>query len=111
MLGSALAALTAQRLAADSGIPACSLTARLARADHVDPVTARAAGLPSRAILVLDEAGMVGPADRPPARVRPPSARSGAARRGPRPAARDRGCGLFRHLSAPAARPAELDGN
>jgi len=96
------------------GIPACSLTALLARADHVDPVTGRAAGLPSR----LERSwswtrpGWLGPG-RSPACSSTPTKRtvrccsSGTPPSCPnsRPAVGSGTC------PAPAARPAELDGN
>jgi conjugative relaxase-like TrwC/TraI family protein len=112
VLGTALAALTAQRLQHDSGIPASSLAALLHRLDSPDPVTGQREQLPPGAMVVLDEAGMVG--TRQLTRLLEHTHRAGGqvllvgdpAQLGEIDAG-----GLFRHLAQPSARPAELTGN
>jgi conjugative relaxase-like TrwC/TraI family protein len=60
VLGAALAATTAERLQATTGIPSQSLTRLLAAAGRPDPASGRAVGLPSGVVVVIDEASMVG---------------------------------------------------
>jgi hypothetical protein len=57
--GTALAAVTARRLADATGIPSCSLARLLADADQPDPATGQPHGLPPGGVVVLDEAGIV----------------------------------------------------
>jgi ATP-dependent exoDNAse (exonuclease V) alpha subunit len=73
--GTALAAVTARRLADATGIPACSLARLLADADQPDPATGQPRGLHPGGVVVLDEAGIVD--TRRLARLFTHSARSG----------------------------------
>ena len=57
--GTALAAVTARRLADATGIPSCSLARLLADADQPDPATGQPRGLHPGGVVVLDEAGIV----------------------------------------------------
>jgi ATP-dependent exoDNAse (exonuclease V) alpha subunit len=57
--GTALAAVTARRLADATGIPACSLARLLADADQPDPATGQPRGLHPGGVVVVDEAGIV----------------------------------------------------
>jgi conjugative relaxase-like TrwC/TraI family protein len=57
--GTALAAVTARRLADATGIPSCSLTRLLADADLPDPTSGQPRGLKPDGVVVLDEAGIV----------------------------------------------------
>ena len=57
--GTALAAVTARRLADATGIASCSLARLLADADQLDPATGQPRGLRRGGIVVLDEAGIV----------------------------------------------------
>jgi hypothetical protein len=57
--GTALAAVTARRLADATGIPSCSLTRLLTDADRPDPATGQPRGLHPGGVVVLDEAGIV----------------------------------------------------
>ena len=112
VLGVALAALTAQRLQADSGIPSSSLAALLHQLDNPDPVSGKARRLPARAVVVVDEAGMVGTRDL--TRLLEHTHHVGGtvllvgdpAQLGEIDAG-----GLFRHLAHPTQRPAELTSN
>jgi len=61
--GCSLAAVTARRLEAATGIPTCSVARLLADAARVDPATGQPAGLPARTVVVVDEASMVGTRD------------------------------------------------
>jgi conjugative relaxase-like TrwC/TraI family protein len=60
VIGCALAAVTARRLEAATGIPTSSITRLLADARRPDPITGQPAGLPVGAVVVVDEASMVG---------------------------------------------------
>jgi len=60
VIGTALAAVAARRLEQGAGIRSLSLTRMLADLDQLDPASGRPAGLPENAIVVVDEAGMVG---------------------------------------------------
>jgi conjugative relaxase-like TrwC/TraI family protein len=60
VLGTALAATTAERLQAATGIEAQSLARLLASAERLDPTTGRPNGLPIGVVVVVDEASMVG---------------------------------------------------
>jgi conjugative relaxase-like TrwC/TraI family protein len=112
VVGTALAALTAQRLQHDSGIPASSLAALLHRLDSPDPRTGQPEQLPGGVVVVVDEAGMVG--TRQLTRLLEHTHAAGGqvllvgdpAQLGEIDAG-----GLFRHLAQPSARPAELTGN
>jgi conjugative relaxase-like TrwC/TraI family protein len=59
VVGTAVAALAARGLQRATGIRSDTLTRVLADLDQVDADTGRAAGLPPRSVLVVDEAGMV----------------------------------------------------
>lgn len=58
--GCALAAVTARRLEAATGIPSTSVTRLLADCERRDPDSGRGAGLPAASVVVVDEASMVG---------------------------------------------------
>ncbi|MHB2023277.1 MAG: AAA family ATPase [Mycobacteriales bacterium] len=60
VLGAALAAIAAQTLHEGAGISASSLARLHLEVNRVDPDTHAPVGLPTRAVLVVDEAGMVG---------------------------------------------------
>lgn len=60
VLGTALAATTAERLQAATGIEAQSLARLLAGAERIDPTSGRPRGLPASVVVVVDEASMVG---------------------------------------------------
>ncbi|HVA60943.1 MAG TPA: MobF family relaxase [Mycobacteriales bacterium] len=60
VLGAALAAIAAQTLHDGAGICASSLARLLMEVNRVDPDTHSPVGLPAGAVLVVDEAGMVG---------------------------------------------------
>ena len=57
--GTALAAVTARRLADATGIPSCSLARLLADADQADPAAGHPRGLHPAGVVVLDEASIV----------------------------------------------------
>ena len=57
--GTALAAVTARRLADATGIPSRSLARLLADADQPDPATGQPRGLHPGGVVILDEAGIV----------------------------------------------------
>lgn len=57
--GTALAAVTARRLADATGMPATSMARLLADADQPDPATGQPRGLQPGGVVVLDEAGIV----------------------------------------------------
>ena len=58
--GCALAASAARQLGDGAGIPAMSITRLLTDAALTDPDTGHPIGLGPRAVLIVDEAGMVG---------------------------------------------------
>jgi ATP-dependent exoDNAse (exonuclease V) alpha subunit len=60
VLGTALAATTAQRLQTATGITSQSVARLLAAAERIDPTTGATAGLPAGVAVVIDEASMVG---------------------------------------------------
>lgn len=60
VVGTALAATTAKRLQAATGIESHSLARLLAGAERPDPATGRPCGLPTGVVVVVDEASMVG---------------------------------------------------
>jgi conjugative relaxase-like TrwC/TraI family protein len=60
VIGCALAAITARRLEAATGVPCASITRTLADLDRTDPATSRPAGLTPHSVVVVDEASMVG---------------------------------------------------
>ncbi len=76
VIGSALAASAARQLTGGAGIPAMSITRLLTDAALIDPDTGHPTGLGPRAILIVDEAGMVG--TRTLARLLDLAARDGA---------------------------------
>jgi conjugative relaxase-like TrwC/TraI family protein len=63
VLGCSLAAVTARRLEAATGIPTSSLARLLADANRIDPTTGQAQGLPAQTVVIIDEASMVGTRD------------------------------------------------
>jgi ATP-dependent exoDNAse (exonuclease V) alpha subunit len=60
VVGAALAAVTARRLEAATGIRSSSLARLIDDLEQVDPATGRPAGLPPGGVIVIDEASMVG---------------------------------------------------
>ena len=76
VIGCALAASAARQLAVGAGIPATSITRLLTDAALTDPDTGQPTGLGPRAVLILDETGMVG--TRTLARLLDLAARDGA---------------------------------
>ena len=76
VLGCALAASAARQLSDGAGIPATSITRLLTDAARTDPDTGHPTGLGPRAVLIVDEAGMVG--TRTLARLLDLAARDGA---------------------------------
>lgn len=60
VIGCAVAAVTARRLEAATGIPASSIARLLADLGRIDPRTGQPAGLAPRSVVVVDEASMVG---------------------------------------------------
>jgi ATP-dependent exoDNAse (exonuclease V) alpha subunit len=60
VVGCALAAITARRLEAATGVPCASITRTLADLDRTDPATGRPAGLAPHSVVLVDEASMVG---------------------------------------------------
>ncbi|MBW8801077.1 MAG: relaxase domain-containing protein [Streptomyces sp.] len=111
-LGVALAALTAQRLQADSGIPSRSVAALLHHLDTPDRETGRRPGLPAGAVVVVDEAGMVGTRGLTRLLEHTHSAGGSLLLVGdPAQLGEIDAGGLFRHLAQPALRPAELSNN
>jgi ATP-dependent exoDNAse (exonuclease V) alpha subunit len=60
VVGCALAAVTARRLEAATGVPSSSITRLLAGLERPDPATGRRAGLAPQSVVLVDEASMVG---------------------------------------------------
>lgn len=60
VLGTALAATTAERLQTATGIESRSLARLLAGVDRIDPTRGQPRGLPAGVVVVVDEASMVG---------------------------------------------------
>jgi conjugative relaxase-like TrwC/TraI family protein len=60
VIGCALAAVTARRLEAATGVQSSSITRLLGRLDQTDPATGRPVGLPEQTVVLVDEASMVG---------------------------------------------------
>ncbi len=103
VVGVALAALTAQRLQADSGIPSRTVASLLAGTGDA---------IPLGAVVVVDEAGMVG--TRQLHQLLEQTHRAGGQLLlvgDPAQLPEIDAGGLFRHLARPAARPAVLTGN
>ncbi len=112
VVGCALAALTARRLQDGSGIPSSSLAALLAHADTPNPTSGRAAGLPDRVVVVVDEASLVG--TRHLGQLLQHTARAGGRVLlvgDPAQLPEIDAGGLFRHLAGPDHHPAVLRGN
>lgn len=105
VIGCALASLTAQRLQQASGIPSSSLASLLARLEAGQ-------SLQPRSLVVVDEAGMVGTRD---LTLLFEHAQQAGGRvllvSDPEQLPEIDAGGLFRHLSQPEARPAQLRGN
>lgn len=112
VIGVALAALTAQRLQASSGIPSSSLAALLHQLDTPDLNSGQATRLPAGAVVVVDEAGMVGTRDLTRLLEHTHAAGGTVLLVGdPAQLGEIDAGGLFRHLAQPARRPAELTSN
>jgi conjugative relaxase-like TrwC/TraI family protein len=62
-VGCSLAAVTARRLEAATGIPTCSVARLLTDANRTDPATGRPTGFAPYTVVVVDEASMVGTRD------------------------------------------------
>ena len=60
VIGCSLAAITARRLEAATGVPCASITRTLADLDRTDPATDRPSGLAPHSVVLVDEASMVG---------------------------------------------------
>jgi conjugative relaxase-like TrwC/TraI family protein len=60
VIGCSLAAVTARRLEAATGVACASITRTLGDLDRVDPATGQPAGLAPRSVVLVDEASMVG---------------------------------------------------
>jgi conjugative relaxase-like TrwC/TraI family protein len=105
VIGCALAALTAQRLEQGSAVPSSSLASLLTRLDNGQP-------LEPRTLVIVDEAGMVGTRDLAHLFEHSHQAQGRVLLVGdPEQLPEIDAGGLFRHLSQPEARPAQLVGN
>jgi conjugative relaxase-like TrwC/TraI family protein len=60
VIGCSLAAITARRLEAATGVRCASITRTLTDLDRTDPATGRPAGLAAHSVVLVDEASMVG---------------------------------------------------
>ena len=60
VIGCSLAAITARRLEAATGVPCASIARTLSDLDRLDPATERPTGLAPRSVVLVDEASMVG---------------------------------------------------